>query len=76
MARSTRSGGGESTSGPHAFVKPPDPRLGLALGAGRSGPAGPQAGSAQIAGFTTASVRCAMPGCGKEHDDPIHWPAG
>ena len=78
MSRSRRSPERGSMSGPHGFVEPPDPRLGLALGAGQSagrGGPGSSIGSALIAGVSTWPVRCALTGCGKEREDPIHWPA-
>ena len=77
MARSGRTterlGG---TSGPHRFVEPEDNRLGLAMSAVRA----PGTGMAQSLAVTDASVRaqgarCAMSGCGKAREDPIHLPA-
>jgi hypothetical protein len=75
----TRSGGGTErpggTSGPHRFVEPEDSRLGLAMSAARA----PGSGWAPSVAMTDASVRagdarCALPGCGRRHDDPIHLP--
>ncbi len=64
-----------NTSGPHPFVEPPDSRLGLAIGAGQSASQLQSAASALVAGATVRPARCALPGCGKLRDDPIHWPA-
>jgi hypothetical protein len=73
-ARTTERLGG--TSGPHAFVEPDDNRLGLAMSAVRA----PGTGMAQSLAVTDASLRghrarCAMAGCGKAREDPIHLPA-
>ena len=62
-------------SGPHPFVDPSDPRLGLALGGGFS--SGPIGAFGPIA-VTITSIgrdRCAAPGCRRPREDPIHWPA-
>ena len=59
-------------SGPHRFVEPADPRSGLALGATQ---ASLQIGPALA--ITDASLRvkrCALAGCGKPREDPIHEP--
>jgi hypothetical protein len=67
-----------ASSGPHAFVRPPDPRMGMALGAGHTHQMGGSSGmlpSLLIAEATLRTERCAVPGCGKDRDDPIHWPA-
>jgi hypothetical protein len=75
----TRSGGRTErlggTSGPHRFVEPEDSRLGLAMSAARA----PGSSFSSSVAMTDASVRargarCAMPGCGKTRDDPIHLP--
>jgi len=63
------------TSGPHRFVEPEDNRLGLAMSSARA----PGTGMASSLAMTDASVRaggarCAMPGCGKAREDPIHLP--
>ena len=57
-------------TGPHRFVDPADPRSGLALG---STQASLQIGPALA--ITNASLRvarCALAGCGKLREDPIH----
>jgi len=65
-----------TASEPHAFVDPPDPRLGLALGgSARGGSVMGMAGPAAITLYSLELDRCALPGCGKSHDDPIHWVA-
>ncbi len=72
-----RSANVTGSSGPHPFVEPPDPRLGLSLGASQGGVGGPMApaGAFLVAGATIRPVRCAARGCGKLRDDPIHWPS-
>jgi hypothetical protein len=72
-ARTTERLGG--TSGPHAFVEPDDNRLGLAMSAVRA----PGAGWAPSVAMTDATVRthgvgCALPGCGRGREDPVHVP--
>ncbi len=63
----------ERTTGPsgrHRFVEPDDARAGLALGALQ-----PNLQLSPLLAVTEASVRearCAMKGCGKEREDPIH----
>ncbi len=62
-------------SGPHPFVEPEDPRLGLALSGNLNfGQMGPSAGLL-VAGVTNREPRCGLPGCSKLRTDPIHWPA-
>ncbi len=61
-------------SGPHRFVEPDDPRSGLAPGASQ---ASLQLGPAiALADATLRKVRCALPGCSKPRQDPIHEVAG
>jgi hypothetical protein len=55
-------------SGPHWFVPPPDTRSGLALGGGLLP-------GALVAQQTLRPESCAVPGCGKDRADPVHWPA-
>lgn len=61
-----------SASGAHRFVRPPDNRSGLALGASQSGL---QMGTPMaVADASAFERRCGLTGCGKPLDDPIHWP--
>lgn len=58
----------------HAFEEPGD--VGMAVAGGGGGKGGNMIGR-QI-GWTMAFLRptrCAVPGCGKLHEDPIHMPA-
>ena len=58
----------------HAFEEPND--FGMSAAASGSGKGG--VNIANVIGVTAASerqTRCAVPGCGKFHDDPIHVPA-
>lgn len=74
MSRSPRSPKSlPGPSGPHPFVEPKDARSGLALGAMQGGlqMAAPMA----LADASLQSARCALPGCDKARQDPIHWPA-
>ena len=60
-------------SGPHRFVDPADVRSGLALAAMQ-----PNAQMGPALAVTEASLRgarCAMAGCGKPREDPIHEPS-
>jgi hypothetical protein len=62
-------------SGPHPFVRPDDSRLGLALSA--AGTPGLQMGSRLAladASVRAPEARCALGGCGKLREDPIHRP--
>lgn len=61
-------------SGPHGFVEPPDPRFGIALGAGQASGRSSVLGMGILTGFSVQPARCALPGCGKERQDPVHWP--
>ncbi len=61
-------------SGPHQFVDPSDPRLGLALGGAQSVMA-PSAMTSLVAATSITRDSCAAEGCGKPREDPIHWPA-
>jgi hypothetical protein len=61
---------GPGPSGPHRFVEPDDARAGLALGALQ-----PNLQLGPALAVTDASLRearCAMQGCGKVREDPIH----
>ena len=65
----------QPATGPHPFLEPPDPRLGLALaGSARGGATLGMAGPAAIAMYSNELDRCAAPGCGQPRDNPIHWP--
>ena len=72
---SKRPTGSEDASGPHEFVEPEDPRLGISLGTGQQSGRSSSVGMAILAEASTRAPRCALPGCGKERQDPIHWPA-
>ena len=65
-----RKGRPAGPSGPHRFVEPDDARAGLALGALQPnlqlGPA------LAVAEASVREARCAMQGCGKVREDPIH----
>lgn len=60
-------------SGPHRFVDPTDIRSGLALAATQPdlemGPA------LAVMAASVRGARCAMAGCGKPRQDPIHEPS-
>ncbi len=75
MLRQRRASTPQGSSGPHEFVPPHDPRLGLAFaaGAGQEGQLS-SSGALLVAGATVREQRCAMTGCGKLREDPIHWP--
>jgi hypothetical protein len=62
----------EPVSGPHEFVEPSDPRLGLALGGAQSLMA-PSAMTSLVAATSLGRDACAAAGCGRPRKDPIHW---
>lgn len=62
---------------PHTFRSTDDPGMGAA--AIRSG--GSRGGQAlginvALTGNYTRALRCGVPGCGRDRDDPIHFPEG
>jgi hypothetical protein len=61
-----------SASGPHRFVEPGDSRSALALGTFREDV--PMAAHFAVAAATMRIAHCALAGCGKPREDPIHWP--
>jgi hypothetical protein len=69
--RSSNSGPGPS--GPHRFVEPSDARSALALGAVQRGLQ--MASPLAVADASLRVSRCALSGCGKTRDDPIHSPS-
>jgi hypothetical protein len=60
--------------GAHPFKETNDPGLGAMASGG--GPAGRATSYTQLAVTTTflRATRCALDGCGKTRDDPIHFP--
>jgi hypothetical protein len=62
-----------SASGPHDFVSPKDSRSGLAAGSVQGG--NQMAAALAVASAGIRTVYCALPGCGKPREDPIHWPS-
>jgi hypothetical protein len=62
-----------SPSAQHRFVEPGDSRSALALGSLQPGlqVATPLA----VADASMRLAHCAVPGCGKERDNPIHAPS-
>jgi hypothetical protein len=65
--------GRPSASGPHDFAPPTDARSGLALGSFREDV--PMAAAFAVAAASLRTAHCALPGCGKPREDPIHWPS-
>jgi hypothetical protein len=58
----------------HPFEEPND----MGMAAAASGSTGRGINMPNVIGVTAAfqrPARCAVPGCGKAHDDPIHVPA-
>jgi hypothetical protein len=74
MARLRRSSEtGSGPSGPHHFVEADNVRLALALSSTQ-----PDYAMVSLATVANASVRvsrCAVSGCGRPREDPIHWPS-
>ena len=75
MARLRRSSEtGSGPSGPHHFVDADNVRLGLALLS--SQPNYAMVSPASVANASVWASRCAVSGCGKPREDPIHWLSG
>ena len=62
-----------SPSGPHTFVAPKDARSGLALGSVQRGLQ--MASPLAVADASLRAPHCAVSGCGKAREDPIHAPS-
>lgn len=56
----------------HEFVESEDSRSGLAVSAVQGDFQMVSPGA--VAAATMRPARCALPGCGKPREDPIHWP--
>ncbi len=63
---------GLSSSGPHGFSEPADARSALALGSVQGGLQ--MASPLALADASLRESLCALSGCGKPREDPIHWP--
>jgi hypothetical protein len=74
MFRLRRKPRQQSATGQHRFVPAPDSRLGLAVGSEARG-VDPGAAWIAVTNATQREQRCALPGCGKDRENPIHWPA-
>ena len=73
--RRRRVGPSVNPGKPHAFDPIQDAGLGaMASGAGGGAGGQPPGMSSTLAGKVERSARCAVPGCARERDDPIHWP--
>ena len=70
LRRSSRTVPGPS--GPHPFVEPEDVRSYLALSATQ--PGAQMTSSFAVAGASVRPTHCALAGCGKSREDPIHRP--
>jgi hypothetical protein len=64
---------GQTSSGPHGFIEPRDARSALALGSVQGGLQ--MASSLAVADASLCESHCALSGCGKPREDPIHWPS-
>ena len=62
-----------SPSAAHAFVEPADTRSGLALGSVQPGLQ--MAAPVTVADASLRAARCALAGCGRDRDDPVHAPS-
>ena len=62
-----------SPSALHTFVEPADARSGLALGSVQPGLQ--MASPVTVADASLRAARCALSGCGKDRDDPVHAPS-
>ncbi|MGD0862640.1 MAG: hypothetical protein ABSA21_07745 [Candidatus Limnocylindrales bacterium] len=73
MARSRRSSkSDQGPSGPHHFVEAENVRPALAL---TSTGVYQMVSEATVANASLRASRCAVSGCGKPREDPIHWPS-
>jgi len=71
MARLRRSSdSGPGPSGPHHFVDSENVRTALAL---TSTGVEQMVSEATVANASIRASRCAVPGCGRPREDPIHW---
>ena len=74
MARLRRSSEtGPGPSGPHHFVEADNVRLALALSSTQ--PNYGMVSQATVANASVRASRCAVSGCEKPREDPIHWPS-
>ena len=60
---------------PHAFRPMNDPGMGAAVAGAGGGRGGQALGmNAMITGNFVRERHCGVPGCGRDRDDPIHFP--
>lgn len=73
-----RRSGSESDAGAeHAFRPMNDPGMGAAASnAGGTESGAALAMGAVVTGNFVRDLRCGVPGCGRDRDDPIHFPEG
>lgn len=70
--RSPRAG--RNSKEVHAFVQPEDTRSGDAMLSQRLPSTMQMVAPIAVAGASIRVGHCAVPGCGKPREDPIHWP--
>ena len=64
-------------SAPHTFVSIDDAGYGAAVARSAGARGGQPLGmNAALAGTFIQQQRCGVPGCGRDRDDPIHFPEG
>lgn len=60
---------------PHSFRSNDDPGMGAAAVRSAGGRGGQALGmNVAITGNYARELRCAVPGCGRDRDDPLHFP--
>ena len=64
---------GPSPSGPHGFIERRDGRSALALGAANADLQ--MAAPLAVADASLRAAHCALSGCGRPREDPIHSPS-
>jgi hypothetical protein len=73
--QSKRRNGNADPHQPHTFVRPEEARSGDALFGVAKPKAGMLLGQIAVTGSTLRAMHCALQGCRKGKDDPIHWRA-
>jgi hypothetical protein len=64
-------------SSPHDFQSNDDPGMGAAAVRSAGGRGGQALGmNVALTGNYARAQRCGVPGCGRDRDDPIHFPEG
>jgi hypothetical protein len=75
--RRTRGSSAPDPGSPHQFRPLNDPGMSAAAAGGSGTISGAALGmDAAVTGNFVREQRCGVPGCGRDRDDPIHFPGG